>query len=337
MKFGDVPDLLFTIPIALASKGNQRHRGVERWIAITTALLTTCLLLGTAHAAGYQEARADTGQLQLADSPALRVEFKGGLLSIEARQSPWTEVLKAVREETGMRVHSSLPPAGLVTVSCTALPVKQALERLFGLEANFMFRYPKRKTWPLAVPQEVWVLGTAQRGDAKPPRQASDEDQTVQSAKASENLHPAKTDSTSDNAASEGGGLDLNDDAEALDRLIEQARNEDPETRAQALSTLAGGGHADEDAVASVLDAALADKDPNVRGIAVQALVNRRGADAIEHLQQALADPDSSVRIIAVENAIQQEQGRELLQEALADADDLVRTIAEDRLKQMAE
>jgi HEAT repeat protein len=172
-------------------------------------------------------------------------------------------------------------------------------------------------------------------------RQGGSEDKAAPSVEGSNSARgpgPANegADSAGDSAATEDGDLDLND-VQVTDHLVELARDEDPETRVQALSTLAGGGNADEGAVESALDAALTDKDPSVRGAAVQALASRRGVDAIEHLRQALEDPDPGVRIIAVENVALQGQGLVLLREALSDADELVRTIAADRLKQVTE
>ncbi|MGH8612475.1 MAG: HEAT repeat domain-containing protein [Gammaproteobacteria bacterium] len=335
---GSVPDLLFTAKIALASKGSARYTRAERLIAIGTVLLAAWLLPGAAQVVKSQEAALRTGPIEVADSPALGVEFKSGLLSIEARQSPLTEVLNAVREKTGIRFNCSLPLARSVTVSFMALPVKQALERLFGSEANFMFRYPEGRLGPLAVPQEVWVLGKVQGAGSEPRKTGGGEDKAAPSAEESNvargpGLASEGTDSTGDNAAAEDGALDLND-VQVIDHLVELARDEDPATRVQALSTLASGENADEGAVESALDAALTDKDPTVRGTAVQALASRRGVDAIVHLRQALADPDPGVRIVVVENAVPQGQGLALLREALFDADEIVRTIAADRLKQ---
>jgi HEAT repeat protein len=86
--------------------------------------------------------------------------------------------------------------------------------------------------------------------------------------------------------------------------------------------------------VESALDAALTDKDPGVRGAAVQAIASRKGPAATEQLRQALKDSDPGVRTMAVDSVVPKEQGLALLQEALSDADELVRTIARDRLKQ---
>jgi hypothetical protein len=164
---GSVPDLWFTAQIALASKGSAR----SAW-----------LLPGTVQAVSPQEAALRTGPLEVADSLASGVEFvefKDGLLSIKARQSPWTEVLNAVREKTGIRFNYSLPLAASVTASFTALPVKQALERLFGPEASFMFRYPEGRLRSLAVPQEVWVLGKVQGGGSEPRKTGGGEDKAA--------------------------------------------------------------------------------------------------------------------------------------------------------------
>jgi hypothetical protein len=110
-------------------------------------------------------------------------------------------------------------------VSFTALPVKQALERLFGPEASFMFRYSEGRPGPLAVPQEVWVLGKVQGGGPEPRKTGGGEDKAAPSAEGSNAARghgPANegTDSTGDNAVAEDGGLDLND-VQMVDHLVE--------------------------------------------------------------------------------------------------------------------
>lgn len=287
--------------------------------------------------ASSSEEGCRTLRLAVSKPPRFSVSFEDGLLSIEAKQRPWTQVIEAIRERTGMRFHYSIALEGSVTVSFTALPIKQALERLFGLEADFVLRYPERVFQPLAVPEEVWVLGSVRGGGVQPLQSIGDQI-PLETSNPSDGTRPVieESKSTGKYAVAEDahGGLDLND-IQVVDHLVELARDQDPATRVQALSTLSGRGKADEGAVELALDVALTDKIPSVRGSAVQALAIRRGPEAMEHLWHALEDPDPGVRIMAIESAASMEQGIILLREALSDKDELVRSIAADRLKQI--
>lgn len=336
---GSVPDLLFTAQVALASKGSARYTRAERLIAIDTVLLAAWLLPGAAQAMSSQEAALRTGSIEVADSPAFVVEFKSGLLSIEARQSPWTEVLNAVREKTGIRFNCSLPLAGSVTVSFTALPVKQALERLFGPEAHFVLRYPNSpdRAVPSAVPKEVWVLGKVpgDRRDTTPTPDGT----VVGEISASAGIaspDPGPLLETLDLEAKltrEPG--DTPNEPEEISKLIEMTKADDPAIRLQALSALSGSDKIDEVALRAALDGALVDQDASVRGYAVQAIAGQGGAEAMDHLWQAMLDPDPVVRVMAVESVVPQEQGIALIEAALSDPDEAVRSAAMLRLNEM--
>jgi HEAT repeat protein len=121
---------------------------------------------------------------------------------------------------------------------------------------------------------------------------------------------------------------------ESIDNLVVMTGNQDPQLRIHALAALSEGGLADESTVRSALNAALDDKNANVRAYAVQALAGRGGPEAAAILGQALRDPDPNVRIMAVDQMVPKDQGLTLLQEALADTNETVRTIAAERLKQ---
>jgi hypothetical protein len=254
---------------------------------------------------------------------AFNVSLKDSLLSIDAKQVPWQELLKQIRDKTRIPIHCAIPLKGSVTLSFTALPVKDALERLFGPGADFVFHYPKEATQLFAVPKEVWVLGSFVEYDAQAAQTTSSKMQNVLASEVS-------TPSTVENAVHEEGKLDN----ETVDELAERARNdENAESRTQALASLSGHGQTDEIAAKLALDTALTDKDPSVREYAVQALANQAGQEATEQLRLALQDPDPGVRIKAVESVTLNDQGIALLQEARASKDELIQAIATDRLK----
>lgn len=253
-------------------------------------------------------------QRSIYETAAFKVGLKDSLLSIDAKQAPWQELLKQIRDKTHIPIHCAIPLKGSATVSFTALPVKEALERLFGPGADFVFRYPKGASRTFAVPKEVWVLGSFIGHDTQ---------SVVQTMASKTKVVPQEVDKH---------------DNETTDELVERARNdENAESRIQALASLSGHGQTDETAAALALGAALSDKDPSVREYAVQALANQSGQDTTEQLRLALQDPDSGVRIKAAESVPLKDQGITLLQEALSSKDKMIQAIAADRLKQVTQ
>jgi len=126
-----------------------------RWQVIV--LVSTSLTLGSQCAAAFET----TTPFPRADSPALGVSVRDGLLSVEAKEASWVEVLNEVRQQTGTLLHFSMPLEGSISVSFKDLPAEQALRRLFGRDANFflLYRAVDSKSASSAFPSEVWILG----------------------------------------------------------------------------------------------------------------------------------------------------------------------------------
>jgi HEAT repeats len=242
----------------------------------------------------------------------LSVTLKNGRLSIGAKQASWQELLKQIHYKTGIPIHCAIPLQGSVTVSFSELPVQEAVERLFGPGADFVFRYPKRTSPTLAAPQEVWVTGSFLGHDV----------QAIQ-ATASKSKNTPKP--------QEAG----RQDAKSIDDLLNKVQNEEnAEERTQALASLSGQDKADEGAYKLALDAALSDKDASVREYAVQALANQPGQKAMEQMRQALQDKAPGVRIKAAESVVLNDQGLALLEEVRNTKDELLQAIVTDRIKQ---
>ncbi|MGH8532406.1 MAG: HEAT repeat domain-containing protein [Gammaproteobacteria bacterium] len=314
------------IPALACSRDRFYRRGLERAAPIVAVLLSAWLLTAAPEARSGENAtkRFDAAQ-------SLRVRFQDGLLSLEAARKPWTQVLKEIQQETGMRFHHAYPLKGSVSIFLAALPVTQALEQLFGPQASFIFHYPPGVSGQLAVPRDVWVLGTVREGAAESRRQAKldSHDRALPA--------PEEPESLSQLAEADAGLTDpALDDPEVIAQLTAMAEDKDPGTRVQALSALAAAGKTEEAEVQTAIDAALSDKDPSVRGAAFQALASRGGPEAMGSLWQALEDPDPGVRILAVESVAPGKEGEALLEEALSDADDTVRVMAAERLKQVS-
>ncbi len=261
-----------------------------------------------------------------ADTTAtLIVDLNDNLLSVNAKQASWQELFNQLSKKIHATFHSTLPLQGTVTASIPPLPIRDALEHLFGPEADFVFQFVKDDSRHSAMPKEIWVLGNyTKQGHqlVKPPsKMMHDVPQSEPSAKAN-----------SDNFLQDEDKLTN----ETIDEFISRAQDDkNPESRIQALANLTGHAETDSTAVKQALETALNDKDSSVRGYAVQALANEDSQEAAEQVRLALQDTDIDVRIKAVESVTLNDQGIALLQEALGNPDETVQIIAKDRLTQV--
>ena len=300
--------------------------GKAALLRLTVPAILATWLAAEASTEGSRDHLSATLRSERPNATTVRVSFRDGLLSVEAKAGTWMQVLNEITEQTGVRFHYSLPFAGSVTVSFANLPVRQAIERLFGPEADFMFRYDGTAFSSASLPKEVWVLGKVQGGGAGGQQSGPSNKAGVDSNQA--HVGTGRADKLE---AAEKSPIDK----ESIDDFIAMSRDEDPQMRRQAIVTLANSGKGGEDdAVVTALDSALTDEDASVRGYAVQALAKRGGSKAMGHLWQALRDPDADVRIMAVESVEPRDQGIALLQEALSDVNETVRSMAAYRLSQ---
>jgi HEAT repeats len=269
------------------------ERQGRRPIAIGTMLVTAWLSTATAAPLGADPQASNPGshglKSQAPESQTLRLRFDDGLLSLQASQRPYTEVLGAIQKETRIRFHYTIPMAGAVTLSFKDVPVQEALKRLLGREAQLMFRFPEgpSATSRAGVPEDVWILGKVagpitETGGPSDKSAAPVGEGAVARTQLPEPPAPAdEPQPDADPATSEQPDIES---------LIESTRSEDPMRRMAALSTLAGSGQADPGAVDAALSAALTDEDRVVRAQAVQDLVRRGGPEATGYLEQALRD-----------------------------------------------
>ena len=251
------------------------------------------------------------------------VSFRDGLLSVEAKQGTWRQVLSGITEQTGIRFHHALPLVGSVTVSFANLPVRQAIERLFSPKADFVFRYGGMALSPVSLPKEVWIVGEV--GGDSAARIPDQTNQRLAASASQQNPSGQVADKPMDTTEVE---------QHELEQLWEMTKSSNAATRVQGLSVMANGGIGDRDAIRSDLVAALSEQDPEVRSLAVQTLASYGDPETMNHLSEALRDPDLSVRITAVENVPLKGEGLALLREALTDTDKLIRTSARDRLQE---
>jgi hypothetical protein len=251
------------------------HRRSEdrrtRWWRIV--LVGAFLALGAQHAVG--ETPASTPRPA---SPAVRVGFQNGLLSIHAKDEPWENVLDEVHAQTGIFLRVSMPLEGSVSVAFTNLPVEQALRRLFGPDANFAILYPDQTPGPAsaALPAEVWVLGKASAASAN----TRDGGQEVASS-----VHEG----THEPALAIERELARNPQA-ALDAAVE---SRDQELRLKAIASLGQQAH---EGVVDVLLALAEARESRIRQSAREALeamvLNEPQARVIvTHMLETMATP----------------------------------------------
>ena len=280
---------------------NRMTLGKAGLLRLTVPAILATWLAAEASTAGSRDHLSAPLRSDRPNATTVRVSFRDGLLSVEAKAGTWMQVLTEITEQTGIRFHHSLPFAGSVTVSFVNLPVRQAIERLFGPDADFMFRYDGTAYSSVSLPKEVWVLGKVRGGGAGGQQSAP-----ANTAGVDSNQEHVGTGRADKHEAAEESPIDK----ESIDDFIAMSRDEDPQMRRQAIVTLANSGKGGEDgAVVTALDSALTDEDASVRGYAVQALAKRGGSKAMGHLWQALRDPDADVRIMAVESVEPKDRG----------------------------
>ncbi|MGZ8225068.1 MAG: HEAT repeat domain-containing protein [Methylococcaceae bacterium] len=269
-----------------------------------------CLILGNSAAslAAENSVGNDKKGVQI-----MMTRNKGSELQLEARQVALSEVLNKIVAKTGVRIHYSVLPEGLITATCVGATIKQVLECLFDRKADLIFSYPHLASQDndQSKPEEIWVLGTnfssEKIGSSGNCSVAGTQEAVLQSDQIMTNaeLPQIKPEDTG--------------------KLIEMTQAKDPSDRADAIARLGTQGEEGNTAVRQTLAAALADKDAAVRAQAVNSLARREGDGATKELQEALQDSDTSVRLMVVDNA---GSNSALLQQALSDSDETVRTVA---------
>jgi hypothetical protein len=225
------------------------------------------------------------------------VSWSDGRLSVSTVDSPLDAVLAEISRRTGLMVITATPPRRRVTANFSNLPLRSALARLITQENYAIIERPGAKgRGPLVV---VMILGAAPSRDVRVPGGASKPpgDHFAALFAAIQNggpnsdkaLHEAVTDPESNvrtlalQTLSERGGN------AGIDNLREAARSGKPATRLAALEVL--DEHPEVDSTPA-LTQALHDPDAEVRGYAMQLLLQKDTPQAIQALRQA-ANNDS--------------------------------------------
>ncbi|SEG22422.1 HEAT repeat domain-containing protein [Nitrosomonas ureae] len=111
-------------------------------------------------------------------------------------------------------------------------------------------------------------------------------------------------------------------DVDFTETIVSLAASNDPAQRVTALSQLAVKGSVDSGIVQKILQAAIQDPDPQVRGQAVYAFAQQGCGDLFVVLEQALQDTALSVRLMALDSLGGDERSVALLKQVVEDEDE---------------
>ena len=257
-----------------------------------------CSLLFAANVSAYPLANANL--IKLIHTADTETRWQ-----LETKQAQLAEILAHISTQTGIAIHYTVLPEGLVTATCVGATLKQVVECVLARKANLIVRLHPQTDQPYADPAaEMWVLGvryvaaTACADVAKEPEKA--------------NLIQAET-----------------SDAPPLDELLNQTQSQDANTRANAIGALLSVGKAGDERIKNVLLVALTDPEAIVRAQAISSFARREGEAATAALQNALHDSDAGVRLMAVDGI---GTDADLLRQAIDDEDATVRQLALSKL-----
>ncbi|WP_446811665.1 HEAT repeat domain-containing protein [Methylomonas sp. 2BW1-5-20] len=224
----------------------------------------------------------------------------GAELQLNVKQALLADIIKEVAAKTKVDIHYSVLPAPPVTATCVADKVQQLLECLVGKQIGVVSQKPE------GSPQEqVWLLGssmggcpatTAKAQEAPAPIAPPTPEQQAEADQAQQEhtqamLKQAKSKNPDERFSALGNLADPGNQDPAIDQTLRDAlKDKDANVRSQAVASMAMRG---SDDMLEQLGLALQDADAGVRMAAIGA-TNDNGL-----LQQALRDKDPAVRGLA--------------------------------------
>lgn len=111
-------------------------------------------------------------------------------------------------------------------------------------------------------------------------------------------------------------------DADFTEAIVNLATSNDPAQRVNALSQLAVKGSIDSGILQKILQTAIQDTNPQIRGQAVYAFAQQGCGDLFVVLEQALQDTEFSVRLMALDSLGDDERSVALLKQVVEDEDE---------------
>jgi hypothetical protein len=248
----------------------------------TGSVLLLCLQIRAARASG---------------ASLLRVNWSNGNLSVSAAHAPLETVLAEIARQSGLVVMTATPSRRQVSVNFSGLPLRQALAQLMSRENYAIVERPRVRGGASVF--ILMILGRAPTTLAAGEVRASAKPSRDRLTALLEAIHSGGV--NADKALREGVNdsdpnvriltlQTLGERGESgADALRQAAQAEQPATRLSALEVISEQGNLDP---MPALTEALYDPDIEVRGYAMQLLLQKDGPRAIPVLQRAL-DSDS--------------------------------------------
>lgn len=286
----------------------------------------------------------------------LSVKWEAGKLSLDADGALLSEVLQAVSHKTGIEVTGVQGLNDRVFTHFAEMDLLEALKELLSRVNYAIAIGPPGST--SAQGTRVMILNGA--ADSGPPRPLvtaeANAPAALEAALQEPDAESQESKLAATQAAATGGdrealrkylqdadvaiqaaafdALSAQGEDGAVEDLLANVEDTSQPTRLQALELLIQTAGVDEQTMMAVLHDALEDPDPAFNAYAVQVLVGRGNADAMDALREALHSTDPSTRLMVLESVVSTEAGLPLLREALADSDETVSVAAATLLKQ---
>lgn len=282
-------------------------------------------------------------------APVIEVVVAGGLLSLDARDAPLSDIVRAIGKQAEFATVIKGDFSARVTRAFTRVPLESGLKRLVGDGVVLMQIYAPTSAMdetPRLV--EVRLHGTFELDSGPNEHALPDRAEPVVAAHgpAEEQLWERALGTDQEQLTPPLEGYEAN---ARVDYILGMAGLTDPLT-VDILSEILAADHSARvrrhaaralaeiggDKAGSALESALGDRDAAVRSEILRGLVAVEAKDSGLFLGQALfGDPDAAVRRTAVQSLAtqQSEPARAFLEAARADADPAVRAMAETALK----
>jgi len=242
------------------------------------------------------------GNVNAAANDAIRLsKIASGGWQLEARQAELPQLLDAIANRSGTKIHYSSLPASKVDATCIG-DAAALLHCVLGDTVNMAVQQSNK-----GANSEIWIMGSSLATSAAGKATCTDSPPTA--------------------------AVPAIDPVQATENWLKTAKAKDPAQRAQAMAELASGDSAYDPQIRNTLNQGLKDLDPRVRIQALEALTKREGESTTgEQLRQGLSDSNLEVRLMAVERI---ETDSNLLQLATQDSEPVVREFAQAKLEQL--
>ena len=210
-------------------------------------------------------------------------------IHLEARAAPLAQILKAIADKTGVKIHYSALPSDLITVTCEEASVKTVVECLLGPGSNLAAKMPEKIAKatqalnPGAQAAELWILSA--------PTVVAHAESPKNEASAGQSSKPAQLKSKHPDIAER--------DHDQFEETLKLTASKNPEERATALYNLGLTGKTDDPDIKDALKQALSDENANVREQAAASITQSGAPDLIAELNQQSQAGNDADRIAA--------------------------------------